>query len=294
VSQAAGVEDTGLSVEPLTPAFGAQLGGLDLSLPVSDDLYEAIHDAFIDHSLLVIPDQHLTPEQLIAFSRRFGDLEHHVLQDLCLAGHPEIFVVSNIVENGRYIGAHGGSKKYHADLAYLDEPSLGSLFYCLECPEGEGETAFISMRAVYDALPEDRKRWLEGKSCVFDFVWHHEQNHKHRTPMTEEQKAKVPPVTHPAVVSHPESGRRSLLVSEYHCRRFDDMTEEESRPIIDELLAFAQRPEFGYIHSWTPGDLVIWDNRCLLHKAMPFDETNARRLMHRTTVKGAKPVLRPV
>lgn len=281
-----------IEISPLTPLFGARVEGLDLAA-IDDSGFAALSAALTEYSLLVLPQQKLSPETQIAVSRRFGALEHHVLQEYCLPGHPEIFVVSNIEEDGRPIGAHGGSRKFHSDLAYLEEPSMGSLFYCLECPEGEGGTSFIGMNAVYDHLPEERKAWLEDKNCVFDFVWHHEQNHKHRQPMTDEQKARTPPVTHPAVRTHPVSGRRALFVSEYHCRRFADLDEKKSRPIIDELLRFAKRPEFGYTHSWTPGDLVIWDNRCLLHRAEPFDERNSRRLMHRTTVKGDKPFLRP-
>ena len=291
MAQIGGQKKTRLKVRPLTPCFGVLIDGIDLSAMIKDTMFDQIHREFVEKSLIVIPGQKLTPKTQIGFSKRFGALECHVLNQYCLEEHPEILVVSNLQKNGRHIGAYGGSKKFHTDLAYIAEPSLGSLFYCLECPEGEGETSFISMSAVYEALPVEKRDWLEDKQIIFDYGWHHDREHAHRSPMTPEQRAKTPPVTHPAVRTHPVSGRRSLYVSEFHARQFVNMSEEQSQSIFDELIKFANQPEFGYTHSWTPGDLVIWDNRCLLHKAMPFDEEHARRLMHRTTVKGDKPFL---
>ena len=291
MAQIGGQKKTRLKVRPLTPCFGVLIDGIDLSAMIKDTMFDQIHREFVEKSLIVFPGQKLTPKTQIGFSKRFGALECHVLNQYCLEEHPEILVVSNLQKNGRHIGAYGGSKKFHTDLAYIAEPSLGSLFYCLECPEGEGETSFISMSAVYEALPVEKRDWLEDKQIIFDYGWHHDREHAHRSPMTPEQRAKTPPVTHPAVRTHPVSGRRSLYVSEFHARQFVNMSEEQSQSIFDELIKFANQPEFGYTHSWTPGDLVIWDNRCLLHKAMPFDEEHARRLMHRTTVKGDKPFL---
>jgi len=198
-------------------------------------------------------------------------------------------VVSNIVEDGQHIGAHGGSKFFHSDLSYLAEPSLGSVFYCQECPDEGGETAFASMFAAYDALPESRKRWLGGRNVVNDYVWNYERNlQKNRGPLTEAQKAKTPPVVQPAVLRHPENGRKALYVSDNVSRYFEGMNETESRTIIEELTAFATQPKFVYTHKWTPGDVLIWDNRSTVHKACPFDEEGTRRRMHRTTICGER------
>lgn len=277
---------------PLTPNIGCRVEGIDLALPMTDGEFAGLRRALADHTVLVLPGQDLTPEQHIAFSRRFGPLEDHVLSNFCLPGYPEIFVVSNIVENGKHIGAFGGSKRYHSDLSYMEEPSLGSLFYCLECPRGSGQTAFVSMEAAYAALPADMRRRLLGLNGVHDYVWNYERTHTARGPLTEAQKAKTPPVVHPAVRSHPETGRPSLFVSEVFTRTFEGEDEAESRRLIKELMAFAEQPQFVYVHEWTPGDMLIWDNRSSVHKAMPFDEANARRRMHRTTVRGDRPVLR--
>jgi len=274
---------------PLTDAIGCRVEGVDIGAPMTDAVFASLRRALAEHTVLVLPGQDFTPEQHIAFSRRFGPLEDHVLSDFCLPGHPEIFVVSNIIENGRHIGAYGGSKRYHSDLSYLDEPSMGSLFYCVECPQGSGETAFASMAAAFEALPADMQARLLTLNGVHDYVWNYARAHKTRPPLTEAQKAKTPPVVHPAVVTHPETGRKSLFLSEVFTRTFEGEDEGESQALIAELMAFAEEPRFVYVHAWTPGDLVIWDNRSSVHKAMPFDEANARRRMHRTTVRGARP-----
>jgi taurine dioxygenase len=289
MSAAVGQSNDHLTFTPLTPHIASRVDGVDLAHPMGDESFRLLRQELADRSVLVLSGQTLTPEQQVAFSRRFGTLENHVLNQFCLDGHPEIFVVSNIVENGRHIGAYGGSKRYHSDLSYMEEPSLGSLFYCLECPAEGGETAFASMSAAFEALPAERRQWLEARDAIHDYVWNHQRRQDHRPPLTEAQKAKTPPVVHPAVRRHPENGRKALFVSEIYTRNFVGEDEEESRALVTELLEFATRPEFVYIHTWTPGDLIIWDNRSSVHKAMPFDEEGTRRRMHRTTVRGERP-----
>ena len=276
---------------PLKTTIGARVDRIDLSRPMSDAVFNQIRAAMVEYTLLLFQGQTLTPEEHVAFSRRFGQLEDHVLSEFCLPEHSEIFVVSNIVEDGRHIGAHGGSKYFHSDLSYMAEPSLGSVFYCLECPDEGGETAIANMFAAYDALPADQKRWLRGRNVVNDYVWNYERNlRQRRGPLSEAQKAKTPPVVQPAVLRHPENGRSALFVSNNVSRCFEGMDETESRRIIEDLTAFATQPAFVYTHKWTPGDVLIWDNRSTVHKACPFDEEGARRRMHRTTICGARPL----
>lgn len=276
-----------LGFATLTEHVGSRISGLDLSRPVSEEAYRRIRRELADRSVLFIPGQHgLSPDRQIAFSRRFGELEHHVLQNFCLPGHPEIFVVSNIVENGRNIGAYRGSKHYHSDLSYMKEPSMGSLFYCLECPEQGGETCFASMFAAFDALPAHRRNWLKSRNAIHDYVWNHERRHQHRSPLSKEQKSRTPPVVHPAVIRHPENGRSALYISETFTRRFEGMNDADSGEIVEELTDFVSQPRFEYRHRWSPGDLIIWDNRSVVHKQLPFDDQNTRRRMHRTTIRG--------
>ena len=281
-----------LDLAPLTDVMGVEVRGVDLAAPMSAATFAAVRQALGDHSILLFRAQHaLTPERQVAFSRGFGVLESHVLRDFCLPGLPEVFVVSNIVENGRHIGAYGGSKEFHSDLAYMAEPSLGSIFRCLECPEGEGETQFASMFAAYDALPAARRAWLDGAKAVFDYAWDYDRRHPDRPPLSPEQAAKAPPVTHPCVRTHPDTGRRTLFLTPYWVRTFVGMDEAASHDLLTEITDFATQDRFTYTHSWRPGDVVIWDNRSTLHRACPFDETNSRRLMHRTTVRGDRPYL---
>lgn len=280
-----------LELLPLSESIGVEVRGVDLHAPLPGETFAALRQALSENSLLLFRGQRVSPEAQIAFSRRLGPLEHHVLSQFNLPGHPEIYVVSNIVENGRHIGAHGGSKEYHSDLAYMAEPSLGSVFRCVECPAEGGETAFASMFAAYDALPDSLRRKVEGRTAVYDYVWSYERRHlARRGPLTEEQKAKTPPVEQPAVRVHPETGRKALFVSDIWVRRFDGMGEEESQALARDLVDFATQPKFVYTHPWRPDDILVWDNRSSMHKACPFDEENSRRLMYRTTVKGDRPI----
>lgn len=281
-----------LRTSALSESIGCEVHGVDLSQPISDEVLRAIRAHLAAHSIVLFRNQQaLTPVAQIEFSRRFGALEHHVVSDFLLPDHPEIFVVSNIIENGRHIGAHGGAKNWHSDLSYMSEPSMGSLFYCLECPSEGGETEFASMYAAWDGLEPERQQWLLQQQVVYDYVWHYENWLSHRTPLTEQQKAKIPPVVHPAVRTHPETGRKALYVSHQLVKQFVGMSIEQSQPIIKELVAFATQEPFTYKHRWRPGDAVFWDNRSAMHRACPFNEKGERRLMYRTTVKGDRPYL---
>ena len=170
-----------LDCSALTPFMGAELHDIDLAEPVDEVQADTLRRALAEHTLLLVRGQnHLTAQQHITFSQTFGALEAHVLKNFCLTGHPEIFVVSNIIENGQHIGAYGGSKVFHSDLMYLAHPSLGSVFRCHECPEEGGETAFASLHAAFDALPAARKEWLAGRRVVYDYVWHYARAHTAR------------------------------------------------------------------------------------------------------------------
>ena len=280
-----------IETRPLTDQFGVEAMGIDLATPMTDAAFSALRQAFVDAGVLLIRNQgHLKPADQVRFSARFGPLESHVLGQFTLLDQPEIFVVSNIIENGQHIGAHGGSKQYHSDLAYLAAPSLGSIFRCLECPEEGGETAFISMAAAYDAMPTSIKVRLETLDAEYDYAWGYDQRHaKTRGPLSPEQRAKTPPIRHPAVISHPETGRPALFLSDIWIRRFKGMSEPKTEALLDAIMTIATAPEAEYQHQWRPSDVLLWDNRSTMHKACPFDETNTRRLMHRTTIQGAPP-----
>jgi len=278
--------------QPLHEKFGVEILDVDLAQPLDDAGFAFIRQTFAEAGVALIRDQgHISADDHIAFARRFGLLEAHVLTQFLLPSHPEIFVVSNIVENGRHIGAHGGATEFHSDLAYLPAPSLGSIFRCLECPEDGGETAFVSMAAAYDALPTDLRQRLESLDAVYDYAWSYDKRMAAiRGPLTPEQRAKAPPVTHPAVRAHPETGRPALFLSDIWIRHFEGLDEAESAAILAEAMAIAVTPEAEYRHRWRPGDIVLWDNRSTMHRACPYDTTGTRRLMHRATIAGEAPI----
>jgi taurine dioxygenase len=251
---------------------------------------------FHEHEVVFFRGQNLTPEQHIAFSRRFGELEHHVRQDCCRPGYPEIFVVSNILENGRPIGTRDAGLFWHSDLAYMREPSRGSLFYAREVPHDDdgnplGDTLFASAVAAYEALDAETKRKLEGLKAVNSYVkgYYRERKSGPRPPLTPEQLARVPDVEHPVVRTHPYTGRKCLFVNEGYTSRIAGMTMEESDALLARLFAHVTSPEFVYRHKWRVGDFLMWDNCSVQHLAISDYELPRRRRMERTTLHGSAP-----
>jgi len=279
-----------VEIDRLGRAIGAEVVGLDLRQPIDAELFARVHRAFLDHAVLVFRSQDLTPEAHIAFSRRFGELAAHVVDGFRLPGHPEVFVVSNVKEDGKLKGAIYAGQYWHTDLSYTKQPPLGSLLYGIEVPEAGGDTMFANMALAYEALSPVMQRILDGLEAVHDYAHAYEtffSKLPDRPPLTAEQRAKVPSVTHPAVRVHPETGKRVLYVNPGFTTQLVGMTEAESRPLLDFLFAHAVRPEFVYRHRWRKGDLVFWDNRCTMHCAVPdYDIRAERRHMHRTTVAG--------
>jgi taurine dioxygenase len=282
---------TPFNSRPLTDFMGVEVPDFALDAAHCEQTIDALQGLLAQHTLVLFRDQDLEPQAQIAFSARFGPLESHVLKDFCLDGHPEIFVVSNIIENGRHLGAYGGSKAFHTDLAYMEQPSLGSVFRCLECPGEGGQTQFASLFEAFDNLPATEQRWLEQQVAVYDYVWDYPRRQSQRPPLTEEQKRNVPPVRHPCVRTHPRTGRKSMFLTPIWIRCFEGMSEADSQRKLAELSEFATQPKFRYTHDWRPGDVLIWDNRSSLHRQLPFDDVNERRLMYRTTIKGDRPFL---
>lgn len=276
-------------ITPIKDTIGAEVTGVDLSAPLDDETVRTLRDALNAHSVLVMREQELDPRQHVEASRRFGDLELHVLNQYTLKEAPEMFIVSNVVENGRAIGMHDGAWHWHSDSCFHETPSLGSLFYCLECPPSGGETQFCSMFAPYEQLDESTREWVNGKVAIYDYADFYARTYAHMPPMTEAQKARVPPVGHPMVRTHPETGRQALYFNKTQVREIVGVAQDEGQAKLEELEAFVTRPQFVYTHEWVPGDMVFWDNRSCMHRARPFDDKGYRRRMHRTTLVGDKP-----
>jgi len=278
-------------IRPLDGGLGAELVGLDLSRPLNPQDFARVHGAHLEHKLLIFRDQRITPAQQVAFSRRFGELQIHVLKQFQLAGQPEVFVISNIVENGQPVGLGDAGKFWHSDLSYKEVPSLGSMLYAQELPEEGGDTLFADQQRAYETLPEALRRAIEGKRAVHSYTARYDDEvfeGIRRPQLSAEQLAEVRTVEHPVVRTHPETGRKGLFVNENFTTRIVGVPEEESRQILAELFAHSARPEFVYRHQWQPNDLLFWDNRSLIHLATGCPN-HLRRRMHRTTIQGDAP-----
>lgn len=281
-----------LSIHRAPAALGAELRGVDLARPIDEPTFNEIVTAWREHEVIFFRGQTLTPQQHIEFSKRFGYLEHHVRQDCCRPGFPEIFVVSNVIENGKPIGSQDAGLFWHSDLCYKDRPSRGSLFYAREVPvengKPRGDTMFSSMTAAYEALPQSTKDRLVGLRAVNSYTHGYYRDRKSgpRRKLSPEQANQTPDVAHPIVRVHPETGRKCLFVNEGYTTRIVDLDEQESSALLAELFAHVKKADFVYRHPWQVGDFLIWDNCSTQHCAVPDYALPLRRLMERTTLTG--------
>jgi taurine dioxygenase len=270
-------------------ATAARVLGIDLASPIDDATFAAVEAAFDVHGVLVFPGQTITPAQHVAFSRRFGELLRNFNSEVHgVAGYPELFVLSNIEEQGRAIGARRAGETWHSDMCYAACPPRATLLYALEIPElhglGLGDTEFANTAAAYDALPDAMKRRIASLRAVFDF-----RGRTRTRGISEEVARRYPPVTHPIVRTHPRTGRKSLYVMRGDCTGIVGMQADEAQRLIEALADHIVRPQFVYRHRWQRGDVVIWDNCTVQHKAIMDYELPQRRLIHRTTVAGPAP-----
>lgn len=288
---------------------GAPLGHriLDLDVRHIDNAkFREIQNAFDQYGVIVIPGQTLTPDDHIRFSARFGSLETFTVGTYNLPSHPEIFVVSNIIENNRPIGMSDAGQFWHTDTCFKKAPARGSIMYAIEVPTREGkplgDTMFASTAAAYDALPELRRNQLMTFKAIHSFANRiavaqtrnqasamDEAMAEHLRAAREKAKAENPDVEHPLVRTHPVTGRRALYLSDLLTSGIVGMSDEDGHALIAELLAHCTRPEFVYRHQWSVGDLVLWDNCSTIHNAIPDYKLPERRRMHRTTLSGSVP-----
>jgi len=280
---------TTLSVHPMSEKLGAEIRGIDLSTPPDAQAFAAILQTLHRYGVIFFRGQKLSPEQLAAFSRCFGELDIHHMTEHVFPHLPQVRVLSNVKKDGVSIGITKGGMHWHSDLSYKPQPALVTLLYAVECPPTGADTQFADMYAAFDELPEEKRRKLQSLRAVHDRNFRYSELYPGRPPLAPEQVAKVPPVEHPLVRVHPATGRPALFVAKDVVSRIAGLPEAESRALIDELEAFATRPDRVYSHKWQPGDLVVWDNRCTLHRATPYDP-QYRRTLYRTQVKGEAPV----
>ena len=278
-------------VSRLPGPFGAEVVGLDLSVPLANEDFARIHRAHLAHHVLVFRDQCITPDEHVRFSQRFGPLQIHVQRKFQLAGHPPVLVVSNIRENGQPIGLGDAGHFWHSDLSYKERPSLGSLLHAQELPSEGGDTLFADQHAAYEALPSALKARIDKMQAEHSYLARYDElraRNPWRPALTQAQIDEVRPVIHPVVRTHPETGRKALFVSEHFTTRILGLAESDSRLLLHELFAASTQPRQQYRHRWQPHDLVFWDNRSVVHLAAGTPE-HLRRKLYRTTIEGDRP-----
>ena len=275
------------SIVPTGAALGAEIGGVDLCR-IDAAQFSALRRAFSEHSVLLVRDQRLEDDDLIAFSRRLGPLDWAPVQEngrRFVPGKPEIYVVSNVVENGVAIGSLGaGEAVWHTDMSYLEDPPMASMLYAVEVPPHGGNTAFCSMYAIYESLPAALRTGIAGLTIKHDGTYNSGGYVRQGVTPTDDPRTS-PGALHPLVCTHPDTAKRVLYLGRRRNAYIEGFDLAASEALLDELWSYAERPEFAWEHVWHVGDLVLWDNRCTMHRRDAFDPS-ARRIMHRTQIKG--------
>lgn len=279
-----------LQFRPQHDGFAAEVIGAPPDLKVDEAALGEIEAAWFRYGILVFRDLDMTPAEHVAFSRRLGPLHIMVPSEFNHPQHPEVWVVGNAEENGKPLGLRGAGMGFHTDGEDKTIPNAGSFLYAKIVPPEGGDTLFADMRAAYAALPDDIKAKIAGRRGRFSRADMHAINYPDMRPYTAEELAARPDVHHPLVRRHDRSGRASLYIGRWACD-IEGLPKDEGRALVAWLQEFARQDRFVYRHRWRDGDAVLWDNRCTQHCATPFDEARHTRLMHRTTLEGAAPIM---
>lgn len=274
-----------LELVPITDRIGTEVRGVDVNALSARDL-DRIYQAWVDTTILLVRGQTMTPDQHIAFSRRFGDVVSYTRPRFGAQEYPEILVLSNVQRDGKPIGSPYSGRVWHTDGHYLTDPPAGSMLYALQVPPVGGDTSFANMIAAYEDLPAVTKKRIEGRRVVISRVQSRPYNYPDRPAPTAAERADWADVSHPIVRIHEVTGRKALYAGGNVPWRIEGLSEEESVPLVTFVQEFAIQPRYTYRHRWSPGDIILWDNRGAMHRAAPYDEVNHRRLMHRTTIAG--------
>jgi taurine dioxygenase len=278
-----------LRIHPLTPHLGARIDGMRLADGVDDALFADIYRAFLRHQVLLFEPQELPPAAQVAFARRFGAVQVHVMNQYHADGFPELYRLSNLDESGLPTGKHPdrGTLAWHTDGSWSRITGQATIIYGEVVPTRGGETHFCDMYGAYERLSADWKARIAHLRAMHNLDFSRNRRHG-EDPMTEAQKRERPPVDQPIVRTHPETGRRCVYLGD-HAESIVGMPYGEGRALIDELNAIIIHPDLSYEHRWTAGELLLWDNRCVLHKATAFDLATQGRVVRRCTVLGEVP-----
>ena len=278
------------AVRPLTPRLGAELSGVILADDMSDDVFRAIYAAFLRYQVLLFPPQDVPPARQVAFARRFGEVQIHVMNQYHADGFPELYRLSNLDENGKPNGRHPdkGTLEWHTDGSWSRVSGQATIIYGEVMPETGGETHFCDMYEAYERLTPAWKARIAGLRAVHNLDFSRTRRHG-EDPMTDEQRRAKPPVDQPIVRTHPETGRKCIYLGD-HAESIVGMPYAEGRALIEELNALAVHADLTYEHRWRPRELILWDNRCVMHRATAYDPATQGRVIRRCTVLGEVPV----
>ena len=275
--------NAGFDVTPLSNVIGAEVRGVDVSNSIDDVTFARIRAVWLEHLVLLFRQQRLDDAALVRFTSRFGELEDAPLFQgrRFVDAHPEVMIVSNVVVGGRELGSLGNSEAFwHSDLNFVEQPPDASCLYALEVPPAGGDTGFANMYAAFETLPADLAAAIDGRQILHDARFNSAGYLR---------EIRVPDTLHPIVRTHPETGRKALYLGRRANARIDGLTADRSDALLDRLWRHATAPACTWHHRWQAGDLVIWDNRCTLHRRDAFDPSQ-RRIMHRTQTRGTRPV----
>ena len=278
------------ATRPLTPNLGAEISGIALAEDIGDAVFDAIYQAFLRYQVLLFPPQELPPGAQVNLARRFGEVQIHVMNQYHADGFPELYRLSNLDEEGRPNGKHPdkGTLYWHTDGSWRRVSGQATIIYGEVVPETGGETHFSDMYGAYERLTPEWKQRIAHLRAMhsLDFL----RTRRHGVDlMTAVQKRDTPPVDHPVVRTHPETGRKCLYLGD-HAESIVGMPYDEGRALIETLNALAIHPDLTYEHRWTPRQLILWDNRCVMHRATPYDPVTQKRVVRRCTVIGEVPV----
>jgi alpha-ketoglutarate-dependent 2,4-dichlorophenoxyacetate dioxygenase len=277
------------AVRPLTPRLGAEISGLALDADMDEALFGALYRAFLRYQVLLFPPQELPPGRQVALARRFGEVQIHVMNQYHADGHPELYRLSNLDEQGRPTGRHPdkGTLAWHTDGSWQRVTGQATLIYGEVMPAHGGETHFCDMYGAYERLSPAWKARIASLRAVHNLDFSRTRRHG-EDPLTEEQRRAKPPVDHPIVRTHPETGRKCIYLGD-HAEYIAGMPYEEGRALIEELNALAVHSDLTYEHRWKTRELLIWDNRCVMHRATGYDAATQGRVIRRCTVLGEVP-----
>lgn len=277
-----------LNLRPLEGGLGAEVLGLRVA-DVDDAIFPAVYAAFLEHQLLLFRDQDLPPGAQVAFARRFGEVQVHVMDQYHASAYPELYTLTNLDASGRPTGKHPdrGTMAWHTDGSWRRTTGQATMLYAEQIPSTGGGTSWADMYSAYDALEPAERARLARLRAVHNLNFSRNRRHGEE-PMTDAQRAAVPPVDHPVIRTHPETGRKCVFLGD-HAETIEGMDYEEARRLIDALNERIVSLARTYTHHWRPHDFMVWDNRCLLHKAGSYDTAREPRVIRRCTVLGEVP-----